>query len=222
MIFGRIGSESWLAIGLCFAAFGSFSWALRRHFEPAGRLPAQMRILSLISFVSYVNFNSLLLREGAVSSPWTDPGLCVLIGSIGLFWWAVVATKQARFRVAFSVEGPEMVLTRGPYAYVRHPFYVSYIAFWLATAMIAGQWQWLPTAILTLLYVQIAREEEHRFRVSGLANLYAVYRKQTGMMLPRLKPAIPRVIWGHMRYVSARCTLAPLPPAGGLIRRDRI
>ena len=195
MIFGRIGNESWLAIGLCFVAFGSFTWALRRHFGRVSRLPAQMRILSLISFVSYVNFNSLLLREGAMASPWTDPGLGVLIGSIGLFWWTVFTTKQAPIQVAFSIKGPETVLMCGPYAYVRHPFYVSYIAFWLATAMIAGQWQWPPAAILTVLYVQIAREEENRFRVSGLANRYAVYRKQTGMMLPRLRGTLPGAIW---------------------------
>ncbi len=195
MVFGPIGSESWLAIGICFIAFSSFTWALRKHFKWVSRLPVQMRILSLISLVSYVNFNGLLLREGAMASPWTDAGVGVLIGSICLFWWTVFTTKNAPIQVAFSIQGPEMVLMRGPYAYVRHPFYVSYIAFWLSTAMIAGQWQWPAAVILTVLYVLIAREEENRFRLSDLAGRYAVYRKQTGMMLPRLKPAISGVIW---------------------------
>ena len=190
-MFGQLGIEIWLATGLCFMTFGSFTWALRRHFEPVHRLPGQMRMLSLFSFLAYVNFNAHILRDGVMEIVWVIAGLGALTASVGLFWWAIFTTKQARIRVAYSIEGPEMVLMRGPYAYVRHPFYASYIAFWLATALIAGPWQWPPAMILIFWYIKIARAEESRFRLSDLSNLYAVYRDRTGMILPRLRSAIP-------------------------------
>src|ERR1700749_5092196 len=36
---------------------------------------------------------------------------------------------------------PDTINTEGPYAYVRHPFYLSYIGFWISTGLIAGMWQ---------------------------------------------------------------------------------
>ena len=74
----------------------------------------------------------------------------------------------------------------GPYAYVRHPFYLSYIIFWIGTAMDADAWQSIPATGLTGWYGRIAYEEERRFRTTKMRLPYAAYCRKTGMFWPQL------------------------------------
>jgi protein-S-isoprenylcysteine O-methyltransferase Ste14 len=106
--------------------------------------------------------------------------------SIVVFWWAVANTRLHRLRLAYTNADPDMINTSGPYAYVRHPFYLSYIAFWISTALVAQTWQWAPALTLALWYVRIARDEERRFRASALSSAYDTYRQRTGMLFPRI------------------------------------
>jgi protein-S-isoprenylcysteine O-methyltransferase Ste14 len=180
------GSNLWLPIALSLVAFGSFSWALRWHFETGGRIPNGMRLLSFFSLLSYATYVALLVGQGCEVTVWTTLGLVGFALSILLFWWTVMATKPYKLCVAYTDADPHVICTGGPYAHVRHPFYLSYITFWIGTALVAGRWQWAAVLILTLWYIRMARGEERRFHLSALSPGYAIYREQTGMLLPRL------------------------------------
>lgn len=185
------GTASWLPIAISLVGFGSFSWALRGHFATAGKIPTGMRLLSLFSLVSYMAYIGRLARQGCEATMWTTVGLVGLASSIVLFWWTVTTTRRHRLRLAHTDADPDNIYTGGPYAHVRHPFYLSYIMFWISTALIAGGWQWGPALILILWYIRIAQGEERRFRSSALATVYDTYRGRTGMLLPRFGPS-----WG--------------------------
>jgi protein-S-isoprenylcysteine O-methyltransferase Ste14 len=79
-----------------------------------------------------------------------------------------------------------MIYTDGPYARVRHPFYLAYCLGWLGTAVAAGPIQWIPAILLIAWYYRTAREEERHFAASGLSAEYARYRERTGLILPRV------------------------------------
>jgi protein-S-isoprenylcysteine O-methyltransferase Ste14 len=181
------GTDLLLPVSVSLVAICSFAWALRGHFVTVGRIPQGMRLLSAISLLAYIMYVGLLFRRGYEATTVTIPGLIGFTVSIVLFWWTVAETRSHRLRLAYSDADPDRINTGGPYAVVRHPFYLSYIVFWISTALVAGSWQWVIALILTLWYVRIARGEERRFRSSGLSPAYDQYRQRTGMLLPRLR-----------------------------------
>ena len=150
-------------------------------------MPKGMRLLSAVSLLSYLVYGGLLFWRGYEATIATIAGLVGFALSIILFWWTVSATRSHRLRLAYTDADPDTINTGGPYALVRHPFYLSYIIFWICTALVAGSWQWVPALALTLWYVRVARDEERRFRSSGLSHAYDRYRQRTGMLLPRLR-----------------------------------
>lgn len=180
------GSDLFLPISLSLIAFGSFGWGLRGHFVTTGRIPHGMRLLSIASLASYLTFVGLLFWHGCEAAVWTTLGSVGIASSIALFWWTVTKTRLHRLRLAYTDADPDTINTEGPYAYIRHPFYLSYISFWIGTALIAGAWQWVAALGLALWYVHIARGEEKRFQSSAFALAYYNYRQRTGMLLPRL------------------------------------
>lgn len=175
----------WPSLVLSTAAFGSFSWALRGHFKISGRLPTGMILLSAASLLSYACYVVLLCNEQprlpSLIAEWL-----LVAASLAIFWWAILATRAAAFCVAHSPGMPSFFFKGGPYRYVRHPFYLAYIIFWIATAVAAGAWQWLWAAGLSVWYVSVARQEEQRFAKSLHSAAYARYRAQVGMIVPRM------------------------------------
>jgi protein-S-isoprenylcysteine O-methyltransferase Ste14 len=189
MSIGILGSTLWLPVALSVVAFGSFGWAVRGHFETGARIPDGMRLLSLFSLLSYAAYLGILCWWGCEMAVWTVLGEVGFVFSIILFWWTVVTTRGRRLHLAYTNTDPNFLCTSGPYALVRHPFYLSYILFWIGTGLVARGWQWMSALTLTLWYVRIARGEEIRFQSSPLSTTYRAYQARTGMMLPRLGPS---------------------------------
>jgi protein-S-isoprenylcysteine O-methyltransferase Ste14 len=110
---------------LSLAAICSFAWALRGHFVTIGRIPKGMRLLSAVNLISYVMYLALLLLEDQRAAAATIAGLAGLTASIILFWWTVARTRERRLRLAYTDADPDTLYSDGPYAFVRHPFYLS-------------------------------------------------------------------------------------------------
>ena len=73
----------------------------------------------------------------------------------------------------------------GPYRFVRHPFYCSYLLTWAAGVVASAQFWLLPTvAIMLIIYTRAAKLEEEKFTRSPLAETYKSYRTRTGLFLP--------------------------------------
>jgi len=173
----------YLVVALALAALGSFSWGLRRHFRTPDGMPPRMLALTLASAGAGLLFVVLALRGGV------DPGagavcLAASLAALALFWWAVATTSRRPPDVAHSARDPDMLYETGPYAYVRHPFYLSYCVFWFGTAVAVGGVQWAVVVLLVAWYYAAARTEEALFLRSPMAASYARYRSRTGMILP--------------------------------------
>jgi protein-S-isoprenylcysteine O-methyltransferase Ste14 len=81
-------------------------------------------------------------------------GLAVMVLGQALFTWAMVSNKFFSTRVRLQLERSHAVATSGPYRWVRHPGYVGYITFSVATPLIFGSlWGLVPAGILSLLMV---------------------------------------------------------------------
>ena len=175
----------WAATIASLVPFGSFAWAIPRHFECRGPMPRGMRVLSLFSLAAYASFIGLvMLRHPHADTPLIGPGLICFVAATLLFWWAIRTTTTKRLSIAYKKVDPDLIVAAGPYAWIRHPFYTSYILFWVGTGFIAGGWQWALALVLMVWYLRIARDEERYFERSGLSAGYAAYRRRTGMLIP--------------------------------------
>jgi protein-S-isoprenylcysteine O-methyltransferase Ste14 len=165
--------------------FGSFSWAFKSHFRSTGSIPAGMKLISLLSLACFAVFTVRLVMYGTT---WHGAaGLILFAASLALFSWTISATRRTPPTMAFDTDEPEFLLQHGPYNYVRHPFYVSYVLFWLGTAAATnGILGWVIPALMLAVYQHAASREEQKFAASGLSLAYHNYRRRAGMFLPRV------------------------------------
>ena len=90
-----------------------------------------------------------------------------LVLSVALYEWARQAIWGRRFGLAWGDHVPETLCQEGPYRYIRHPIYMSYVLAFVAVLVALPHW------------------------ITALAADYAAYRERTGMFVPRLSRAAP-------------------------------
>ena len=176
--------RSWGVLLAGVVCFGSFSWAIKFHFRNTGESPRGMQLLSALSFVAFAWFiYGLSTRPGGYRA--MPFALCAL--SSLLFWWCILHTRPKPFTLAFSLDLPAFLDTGGPYRVARHPFYLSYLMFWVATALaVPGALSWVAPVALSALYTLAATREEAKFANGVLDGEYQAYRMRTGMFFPLL------------------------------------
>lgn len=180
------------------ACFIGFGWGTVRHFRSVGPVPHGMRLIEVVSIAMMAVFAWLVLMR-SLSWLWpATPVLCLV--SLALFIWTVRTTRDAGFTLAFSGAQPSTVLMSGPFRYVRHPFYTSYLIFWFATCTATlGSLPWIGLLILLVCYATAARQEERIMSRGRLAAEYAGYASQTGMFLPRINKSMLNIRPGDFR-----------------------
>src|SRR5262245_6651532 len=162
----------------------SLAWASLSYFRFPDRLKTWYKLTIYTCLVLHavaIGFSSPPNRALIVI------GLVLAAVSLGLFWSSAWAHRRHRPAYAFVEVAPELLVRRGPYRFIRHPFYVSFVLAALAGTFLSGQFVLALTVIwVGGMYYWAAREEEDRFLKSEFAAQYAQYQSQTGMFLPRL------------------------------------
>jgi len=174
-----------LVLSLTISCLGSFTWALRSLFQKGRSLPATMRAIVWISCVLALwHIQALATRTMHSSHALAGSGLCC--AALVLFWWAVPYARGARLAVAFESTTSVVLLNKGPYRYIRHPFYVCYILFWISGAVAtADVILLLSPVIMSGFYAFAIRREEAELLARGELPGYAAYRRSTGCIIPR-------------------------------------
>lgn len=169
---------------VCVAVFSSFSWGVLRFFvKPAGQ-PRSLVTAAL--GLSFGVWHAFAIATAATAAWRVALGMAAQMASAALFWSAVRACRSRPLTAIFTPDLPVHVLTVGPYAYVRHPFYVAYTLFWVAGWVMSDSVvALLSVPVMVWIYVEGAREEERKFSRSSLAREYADYRRRVGAWLPR-------------------------------------
>lgn len=109
----------------------------------------------------------------------------MIMACMGLFFYCSSLIRQNKLSIVFSEDSPQFHISKGPYSYIRHPFYSSYIFTYVALA-IANQ-NWIFSALcgsMFFTYYFAARFEEKKFLSSNLKDAYANYIRTTGMFFP--------------------------------------
>ena len=112
------------------------------------------------------------------------PVVAAYLTSVALFYSCLSVSKN--FDFANSGNSHE-IITSGPYAYVRHPFYISYIVLWSSNTILFNSLiLWITLIYLLVFYFYSAIEEEKTILQSKCSREYEQYRLNVGMFLPRI------------------------------------
>lgn len=172
------------------ACFGSFTWSIQGGFFRVsdGKLPTAARITKALG-VLFALVHLVALLGSPIVVGWHVAMALTLYGtSLGLFWRSIQVNKAEPLYVAFTNDQPRHLVTCGPYRYIRHPFYASYLLAWTA-GIVASRQLWLtaPLLIMLAIYRAAGRDEERRFLSSHLSDQYQEYRRTTGAFIPRTR-----------------------------------
>ncbi len=105
---------------------------------------------------------------------------------------ALIALTMGTHKIPIALwhqeeDAPRSLVTWGPYARVRHPFYASFLTALLGALVFRPNAGTLASFLYALALLEwTARREERRLCASEFGAQYAAYMKRTGRFLPRL------------------------------------
>lgn len=80
------------------------------------------------------------------------------------------------------------LVTRGPYRWVRHPFYNALASFILAMALLAANWFILLAGTVVFILLAIRSKTEEAQLLNRFGEPYQKYKEGTGRFLPKRRP----------------------------------
>ncbi|SHG79554.1 methyltransferase family protein [Marivita hallyeonensis] len=165
------------------AYFLLISAATKQHFV-SDKYPMGMYIISSLSLFGIFTF---LLHAFLWDLRFTGAPLVIMFLAFALFIWAAKHSKK-KLSLAFDEKrDTDGIITTGPWRYMRHPFYVSYVIFWLACALgTAHPTSLVVFATLLFIYGYSAVREEGALKRGRYADEYLKYQQSVGFVLPKL------------------------------------
>ena len=116
---------------------------------------------------------------------WTGVGIGAMAGAL-LVWTLRSLGKNLTDTVVTRRE--HTLVTRGPYRWVRHPFYDATALSMLANALAAANWFLLLAGSATLILLVVrTRTEEANLRLR-FGDPYQAYVERTGSFVPKVRP----------------------------------
>lgn len=167
----------------CAAVFAGFGWGVLRFFRTAAGPSPRARLVAVLG-AGFAAWHVWAIAASTGPAALAAAGAVLHLVAAALFWRAVGAARTRPLTAIFEADLPEVLVERGPFRYLRHPFYASYTLFWIAGALASASIVAAASVVVMLgLYVQGAREEEAKFARSPLAADYASYRRRVGALL---------------------------------------
>ena len=172
-------------------SFGAFSAFIVALFAEMYGFPLTIFLLSGwlashypgVDFMSHESGHMLHTLLGLKGNPHMDPLHIVseVLIVAGLFLLA------SSWRVLYAAQKSQTLATTGPYAYIRHPQYIAFIAVMFGFLL---QWPTIPTLVmfpvLVWMYVRLAKAEERQVQTE-FGEAYTNYARGVPAFIPHLR-----------------------------------
>lgn len=177
----------WVLLAVAVATAIIISVALHDFFLDSRTPNPRVRALQDLSVVFAVSHFGVLMLRGSAGPNWAIAGIAMYVAATLLFLSALEAARRVPLPRTFVDDPlPKALITSGPFAVIRHPFYVAYSLAWLATPVAThGPLVTLFALIAIGMYVAAARREERQLE-ERFGEAYRTYKLGTGMLLPPL------------------------------------
>lgn len=128
----------------------------------------------------------VLLSLLAATTNWYAPSLLALplfIASLLLAGWAIKVMRPGHFNISPTIRGGAILVTHGPYRYIRHPMYASLLLAGVGLLLISCNWLRLVGffALWLVLYCKLRIEEK---LLADHFLDYPHYQKRSRMLFP--------------------------------------
>ena len=151
---------------------------------------ATLRPISLVFFSSLAMYlvNPARMAWSAVALPawlrWF--GLAIIAGDGALLFWTL-HTLGMNLTDTVVTRKAHTLVVKGPYQWVRHPFYDTVALLLIAISLVAANWFLFVTGalVVTLLAARVPREEKHL--VTRFGDDYRGYMARTNRFLPTVR-----------------------------------
>lgn len=116
---------------------------------------------------------------------WSPPALALLAGAVMLSLWAIAYNRPGNFNIHPEPRASGILVTGGPYRYMRNPMYSALLLF-AAAEVVAYRDLWKIACWIALALVLLAKAilEERYLRVRFPD--YAAYAKRVRRFIPYL------------------------------------
>ncbi len=114
---------------------------------------------------------------------WSGVGLCVLTAAL-LIWTLRSLGKNLTDTVV--TRQAHTLITRGPYQWVRHPFYDCMFLFLIGTALMTANWFVMAWGLVVFAILASRSRTEEEKLLERFGEPYRAYRARTGRFLPRV------------------------------------
>jgi protein-S-isoprenylcysteine O-methyltransferase Ste14 len=145
-------------------------------------------VLGQISFISGMVCVLVMGLFHGLLLPLALCGCTFALCSVLLYEWSRRTVVDRNFYVGLAGEVPPAVCDAGPYRYVRHPFYLSYMVAFVGVAVAFPSLIVVAVCLINVgLFVYMAVDDERVLLQSPFASDYKSYKLRVGMFLRRFK-----------------------------------
>jgi protein-S-isoprenylcysteine O-methyltransferase Ste14 len=143
-------------------------------------------IASMLALIAYM-IDPSLMAWSSMDVPlwlrWTGAGIGVLAGCLIVWTFRSLGPNLTDTVVT---RRHHTLITRGPYRWVRHPFYDAVALSVVANSLTAANWFLLLTGGTAFLLIMVRTRIEEEKLVARFGDGYRLYMAQTGRFLPRM------------------------------------
>jgi protein-S-isoprenylcysteine O-methyltransferase Ste14 len=177
----------WVLLAVALATAVIIAVALQDFFLDARLNTPKLRGLQDLGVVIAVTHFGVIALRGSAGPNWAIAGIGMYVAATLLFLSSLEAARRVPLPRTFVDDPmPKALITRGPFAVIRHPFYVSYAIAWLAAPVATHGPLIALLALLAIgIYIAAARREE-RLLEDRFGEAYRTYKLGTGMVVPSL------------------------------------
>jgi protein-S-isoprenylcysteine O-methyltransferase Ste14 len=111
-------------------------------------------------------------------------GAFVFVIGLGFLAWTL-HSLGANLTDTVVTRRAHTLVTRGPYRWVRHPFYDALASFILAMSLLAANWFILLTGTVVFILLAIRSKTEEEQLLNRFGEPYQKYKEGTGRFLPK-------------------------------------
>ena len=140
-----------------------------------------------LSIIAYTINPSLMAWSSVPLPVWLRWTGAVFLGlSVAQLIWTLPALGR-NLTDTVVTRREHTLVTRGPYRWIRHPFYLAMALVTIGSALVAANWFiFLSGAVVFSLLALRSRVEEEQL-AARFGDAYLEYRRRTGRFLPKLR-----------------------------------
>ena len=109
--------------------------------------------------------------------------LLFFIASLLLAGWAIKVMRLGHFNVRPTIKSGAILITHGPYRYIRHPMYASLLLTGLGLLLISCTWLRLVAFFALWLVLSLKLRIEEKLLADHFPD-YSLYQQRSRMLFP--------------------------------------